>query len=146
MSAMALLTPAGTTAADGVVALDHGGRPGFWVPEALFLEMERRYEDHFLLEGKLRVREEELRLRGKELDLRIKTASIAERRAALAWSRYEEERAAHAQTRKDGAEAIRELRTAAIVGAWERLGLVVLGAGVAIGIAYAVRPAQTLTP
>ncbi len=91
---MVCLTPATVTAEDGPVPVEMRGKPGFFVPSALFERMEIAYESFGSMGAELAERRKEaseLRLANTKLTL---TASIANMRADIvgnSWDRCEEQ-------------------------------------------------------
>jgi hypothetical protein len=116
---------------DRVAAVECRGIRGFFVPSAMYRATDREAR---LVPG-LRVEVETLQKRlDIETELRaIETASTATwKREAALWRRgYEEER-----------EAKREAFQASSGVPWKTLAAVGLGVVAAIGIAYALKPAQ----
>ena len=94
---MVFATPATLWAEDGPVALKLEGLPGFWVPRALFVEMEATYEDR----PKLLEQMEAKKLEAKELRLSL------DAKAETASNAYGEEREARTQADADAKAAAR---------------------------------------
>lgn len=108
MSVMVYLTPAGTQAEDGPTALPFQGKPGFWIPTTLFIEMERRYEAAPSLEAELERKKEEaseLRVSSHKM---AETASSAMERRGFFKDAYEAERVARRKAEADATRGILE--------------------------------------
>ena len=129
------LTPAALRADDGPVPAKFEGKPGVWLSEALFVEMERRYEDHPKAEAQLVAKEEEVEQLRISLQKKTESASTAMDRRAFFEDAYDAERAAHALTRQDAERGFFESPTL-----WLVVGALAAGAVFAL-----TRPGSTDT-
>ena len=104
---MVFATPATLWAEDGPVALKLEGLPGFWVPRALFVEMEATYEDRPKLLEQMEAKKLEAKELRLSLDAKAETASTALERRDFFADAYGEEREARAQADADAKAAAR---------------------------------------
>ena len=88
----------------------------------LFVELERRYEEHPKVEAKLAVKEEEVSALRLSLQKKTESASTAMERRAFFKNAYDAERAAHALTREDAKRGLLESP-----GLWLTVGALTTG-------------------